>query len=82
MEVESTRHSHRLRAQRRAKREKISFLRALYLVRRSAVLIYLERQERRSVEPSEIARATAVPLGAVRTILQGIQRAAARTEGR
>lgn len=77
------RHLMRKRAKDRAHREKINFGRALFLVRRSEVLVYLSRQLKRRVGYDEIARETGVPIGAVREICRNLKKRAEsrRAEG-
>jgi hypothetical protein len=64
----------RVRAQRRARREKCSFSTALFRVRRSEVLLFLSRNPGRRLTYPQIADGTAVPVSAVRQICKVLAR--------
>lgn len=56
-------------------RPKVRYARALFLERRSAVLVYLEKAEG-EVTAVQVAKATAVPVSVVRDVMRKINRAA------
>ena len=60
----------------RGKKKIRSFSKALYLVRRSAVLVYLSANEGKHLTYDVIAKETAVPLRAVRRICEALERSA------
>lgn len=69
------------RARERAAAEGIGFRRALYRVRRSEVLLYLDRQSGRDVPAEEVVRNTAVPASVVRRVHSELRRKSAAPPG-
>lgn len=72
--AESRRHHMRIRARKRQKADRCNYTTALFRVRRSEVLLFLSRNPGRHFTPVEIADATAVPVSAVRAIIQHLRK--------